>query len=522
MFSNPLNRKATYWAGALILLAVFVTFFHNSIPDVVLAEDEADYVYAANKGFFGNYLDRKTLPFTTFLKMGLSRGTQKDSKTDLSKFIRSSDDISVYRHWHGPLYFYYLSLGRWIFGDSDFRVRMYSLLFQFFCALAVFSGCMLLLRRTCSFSVSLLTALCLLGSVSLYVSTMILSTHGALTFTCILCLFFLIKAVQTGAEGYFFLSAAFLALTFLSNEYAAAMMVTWVICALFVKYRLGKNNFKLLRVIRTSFLIWIGVIFVMWPASIIKLSLLKSYITQAYFMIYRGSAFSPMPIWKYWMTRFEHLPVDMSIAFSGLLLGSFLLVRKRKYMLFPIITYMVLILATTLRNQCLNPTYTVTFIAAGTIALGISVSFLLEKKRFLQILTLATLCVIQFSFLKLTFLPEFINAPSPKTQMVRYIEKEKPQRILAVRFSMPIIRHYYPSVTVDTFTPEIYGSKESLADISNALSEGKSYNGLIFHGKNLEPVIELVSNRYDYDSVQFESWKEEEKWVYFRLKPKDI
>ena len=34
-------------------------------------------------------------------------------------------------------------------------------------------------------------------------------------------------------------------------------------------------------------------------------------------MVWR-SAFSPMPVWKYWISRFSVLPFDMGISFSGL------------------------------------------------------------------------------------------------------------------------------------------------------------------------------------------------------------
>ncbi len=51
---------------------------------------------------------RPASPLPDFLRIGLSRGRQTGGRQELSEFIRQSNDIVFYRHWHGPLYHYFL------------------------------------------------------------------------------------------------------------------------------------------------------------------------------------------------------------------------------------------------------------------------------------------------------------------------------------------------------------------------------------------------------------------------------
>ncbi|NLP02400.1 MAG: hypothetical protein GX089_07895 [Fibrobacter sp.] len=516
------KRKILIISLNLILVVLFcvIFFFANSLPEICLYEDEADYVYVVRKGFIANYMDSGTLPFTQFLKLGFSAITSQKSKTELSRIIRSADDISVYRHWHGPLYFYYLVTGKWIHKNQDHLIRMYSLMVQLFCAITVFAGFLFLLGYSNSITTFFLTALCVLGSTSLYFSTAILSTHGVFTLACIGCLFVLIKAVQSGKVMYYHISAGIMGVVFLSNEYAVLMMVTWVSSLLFAEMKRKVGFRKILRIFIVSMIIWLGVIFILWPASLLKFSLIKSYMTQAYFMVFRGSAFSPMPVWKYWISRFSALPFDMGISFSGLSLGLLILLRKRQYLFFPPVFYMTLVLLTTLRNQSLNPTYTVTFVVTGIITFGIALSTLPGLRSFYKTGLLSLMCILQIYYLTCKLFPEQKNILSPKTEIIRFLESEQPRNLLSVRYMIPIIRHYYPSIKVDSFTAEIYSHDEGLADVKRSIESGPEYDGMIFHGQYLSQYLEIIDDRYYFDPVSFGSENGVESWTYLRLKPR--
>ena len=103
----------------LAILALCAFFYGQSVSTDYLGYDEADYMYAASKGLCANYFDKNAIPFSTFVEQGLRKGLKREERTSLSDFMRRRDDITFYRHYHGPLYFYALSLSRSVLGKSE-------------------------------------------------------------------------------------------------------------------------------------------------------------------------------------------------------------------------------------------------------------------------------------------------------------------------------------------------------------------------------------------------------------------
>src|SRR3712207_6018507 len=71
--------------------------------------DSADYMYAGTRGFWRNYTDAGTLSLQQFVAQGLEARKHPDKKAELSKLIRTNDDIAFYRHFHGPVYAYWIA-----------------------------------------------------------------------------------------------------------------------------------------------------------------------------------------------------------------------------------------------------------------------------------------------------------------------------------------------------------------------------------------------------------------------------
>ena len=124
-----MNLKKFYYFFFLLLFSVIFLF---SIKDLVSSSrygyDEADYMFAASMGLEANYLDEGVIPLGVFLRKGLEAGRVEAKRIQLSEFIRSSEDISFYRHYHGPLYFYWLIMVQKLGGRTEYEVRWGSLL----------------------------------------------------------------------------------------------------------------------------------------------------------------------------------------------------------------------------------------------------------------------------------------------------------------------------------------------------------------------------------------------------------
>src|SRR4029079_6588105 len=128
-----------------IQIMLAATFYSGVISSAPYTYDEADYMYAASRGFSANYLDRDVLPFSTFVELGWAALAHPEARFALSEFIRNSTDISFYRHYHGPLYFYWLMA----FDEgngSEYVMRWVSFFLLFVTVVIVHVGCRTLLK----------------------------------------------------------------------------------------------------------------------------------------------------------------------------------------------------------------------------------------------------------------------------------------------------------------------------------------------------------------------------------------
>ncbi len=104
-------RKRVFLFSVLIAtLAVVCGLFADTASDAPFGYDEADYMYAGTQGFTANYLDRNAMPLATYIRKGLELAHDKTLARKMSEDVRSSGDISFYRHYHGPVYAFWIAL----------------------------------------------------------------------------------------------------------------------------------------------------------------------------------------------------------------------------------------------------------------------------------------------------------------------------------------------------------------------------------------------------------------------------
>lgn len=95
----------------MICLYVAATLIYAPvISDHPFGYDEADYMWAGKQGLWANYSDRHTISFIEFVRKGLDLSRNPGKRQSYSEYIRSSGDIEFYRHYHGPMYAYWLAL----------------------------------------------------------------------------------------------------------------------------------------------------------------------------------------------------------------------------------------------------------------------------------------------------------------------------------------------------------------------------------------------------------------------------
>src|SRR5215831_9948021 len=103
----------------LVVLAVIVPHFASATSPTPFAYDEADYMYAGTRGLLANYLDRPSQSLPDFIRKGLELARDQEQRLGMSEYIRSTGDITFYRHFHGPMYAYWVAACKAMGVDSE-------------------------------------------------------------------------------------------------------------------------------------------------------------------------------------------------------------------------------------------------------------------------------------------------------------------------------------------------------------------------------------------------------------------
>ena len=126
--------------GAAVCLLLFV----DAAPRMRFQYDEADYMVAARMGLRENYLETSSLSFPAYVRTGLRALSNQIDRTDLSESVRLRNDVSFYRHYHGPLYFHWLALVSRL-TTEEAHVRAAGLVFHLLAFVTIFVGLIWLL-----------------------------------------------------------------------------------------------------------------------------------------------------------------------------------------------------------------------------------------------------------------------------------------------------------------------------------------------------------------------------------------
>jgi hypothetical protein len=517
-----LRENMLFFALSAIALAlVFYFTYRSRISGVSFDIDEADYMYSLEKGFSAHYFDRNTLSIRTFIETGFSKGMKRDKDTELSKMIRSADDITLFRHFHGPLYFYYMILAEKFVGKSERAVRTASLFLLYISSIVMLSGCLMVLGGRRGRIPSFLTALLALLSPSLFFTASMVSPHAMYVVWCSLSLFCMVQAVATGKKMWLYISAFVVAVTFLTTEYVVVLLICWVVSVIAV-YRKDRSAFRSRgRFILNSLIIYAGVITVLWPAAFFKMSLLKSNLVIAYTFFLRGIIRSSQPLLEFWWNRIAASPVEYGIIAMGVIVTVYCVVVKKKISLLPLLLYLVLIMLMEVRHLAPVPTYVSSIVIAGFAAAGITLTVIFEKKTWVPICLLSFLCIASFIQLRFYYLPcQLSPRLLLRTEITTFLKKEMPEKVLVARPMLSLIHYYFRGMTADSYIYESASKEQQITDIKASLTMHADYNGIIYTGKSVREVEAVIAEHYACEPVVFTRPDWDEEWVYFRLRQK--
>src|SRR6201998_1470170 len=454
----------------LVFVALLMVLAWGAALDSPYGYDEADYMYATKLGLVANYTDTPTMPIVEFLRTGLSRGRDSRRHSQLSELIRGSNDVVFYRHWHGPLSFYWLMLVSHLDLDEH-RTRLFTLVFPICSLLVIYLGCIWVFGETQGKWAAVLgSALCAWSVPTIRSNE--LAPHQAFACCFLACLMLLSKIVTTGNRRYFYWAVVMAALSCCLLEVGFVVVATVILCGYLERRSLRADRAFAIR----SLLVFIATVLAVWPGAIVKLSFVKGYLFMAYLALFRKSAWGPEGIVETWEKRIFNSPVEWLIIVVSLLIWRFSRrLEGNRRVLYPFLIYVAIMLVTTIRVTTGTPRYALLFQPAFEVLAGcILATYLVGIRR--PAVTAAILGLVLFAetWVNLKWHPA---DPDPRlSSLLEYVRSNhlENSRMWAPQADVPVLHYYFPNSQLRGYTDQI----PELSILRDGRTDGLLYPGL--------------------------------------------
>ncbi len=499
----------------LLSIIIFVWYISGYILPYRFDYDESDYMYAVDKGFVANYTDQHSISFYTFMKKGIESGKDEAKKTALSEYIRKTDDISFYRHYHGPMYYYYLVITKYFIGNSEYAMRWATMGLHLLCFIAIYICCLWLFQNN-SRQIALIASLMYITSVVNIESTSKITTHGFYVLTVILTLFALSNFIRTKKISSLYLSLIFLCTALFTLEYSVFLALAYLIVSFSFRKQLFLNWTKtewrkfILKAVGLCLIVFI----LLWPGGLLKLTLIKNHIYLLYFTfirqnIYTGSSFSGI-----WWQRITQSPFEYCLLLATTVIFIYQMVRKKKHQtLAPFFIYFVLVFLTTFRNRSPYVQYVSSlFPPLFIIASAVIVNYLKDKRRAMQysisILILLGLLVNNY-FHHQTYRDEKREL-ARLDELVDYFQKYRltSQAVLIPRLYLPTMHYYFQNAQLHSY--------EDITSLPKSLQKLTQENiaGIVFESQSADDWKSVIPDNHTVPYLITQNVRTGEK-IYF-------
>jgi Dolichyl-phosphate-mannose-protein mannosyltransferase len=373
----------------LALLGVAFGLVASRISTGLFGYDESDYMYAAQFGPAAHWLDLEAMPLVEYVRIGLGRGRDPQQRQAISELSRAGKDPNVYRHWHGPVYWYWLGFVT-NFTQDEHALRWLSLFFPIITAITLYFGTLRILPEDSGPLAAILSAALFLWS-PVTLETTELAPHLAFVFFTLTSLLFLSKVMVDGTRRDWYAAVVAAGVAFCTLEVTFVLVAVLAIGAWRKRAALALD----LRFCVTSIAAFITTVLVIWPAGLLKLTFAKAYLFMAYLALFRKTAWGNVGFAGAWAQRFALSPLEWILILVGLVL----FVRRRRQpsarAVEPFVWFALLMVLTLLRVNGEGPRYSTPYLFALDVVAGwmiaSALSFYEFKARYAAVLGLIAL-----------------------------------------------------------------------------------------------------------------------------------
>jgi hypothetical protein len=439
---------------AILLVLGFRLLSHPYVLDGPFSYDEADYMYAVSQGYLANWTDRPALSLSEFVRLGLHSGREVQRRTELSETIRGSGDILFYRHWHGPLYYYSLLWtrhGSEPVGGQERMVRSASLWIPAVGVGLVYLGCAFLLP---DFPAAALLAAVFYGASYTVATVSELAPHQLFVILSLASLVFLAKFDVTRDRRWWWCSVAAAALSFATMEVAFVGVAVLLLYAWRRRIELGTD----LRFWIRSVALFIVAVLATWPAGILKLEPLRSYMFMAYLAVFRKGAWGDVTFAETWETRFQSGLAEWLLIVLALLIWRRSRQKPWARAAQPFLLFGVLMLAVMLKVYATSPRYALPFHGSLMVFAGLVLGSVLEGwAPPAKWVTSAVMCsaVIASTWHYLQMHP---SRPNLRSQQILQTVNAHPldgRRVLVPQGDVTLFHYYFPRVSLKLYRNDV-------------------------------------------------------------------
>lgn len=447
------------WIDAAVILALASAYWWSSsrlVHSAPYGYDEADYMSAASMGFRANWLDSPSISIGEFFRSGTG-ATRGGSRTALSTSIRSRGDVLFYRHWHGPLYYYWMVAAAPRFGHDEAAMHRFALIFPALAFVLVYCGLRTLIPRGQGQVAALLFGFLYLFSYSNVRTASMLGPHSLFVLLCLAVALSLAKLAATGRLAYWWAAVGSAALAAATLEIGVILVpVLAAVCWIerggaFAGWRLR----RWLRFSALSLALFLGVLTAVWPAAIFKLSILKAVLFMTYLAVFRRSAWGDVGFFESWWNRLAGSPIEWLLVLAGL--AVFVRYRRDLRVAAPALVLAGLMLAAVLRVVSADYRYMSVYFPALQLAAAIALARALAGWR-----PVAAGALLVAACLALLWNSErhfSLEARSPGSNAWAPISFVKngnlgAKRMLVPQGAVPVLHFYFPRAVLRGYETE--------------------------------------------------------------------
>lgn len=318
-------RKAVELAAVAVLGLALLWTMRGRMAGYPYGYDEADYLLTAERGFLAHWWDSPSLTLPEFVRLGRS-GSERRALSDM---VRERGFVDFYRHWHGPLYFYWMMN---LDASCERCARWVSLVFHFAAYLVVYAG----VSALAGIPAGLAAAVGYWISFTNLQTAIQLIPHSLFTLCYITSLLAMAWWLKSGRAWAWYTAVVFAALAFCTLEVALILIATLAATAW-----LGRERFTRAMALR-SVGVFVTTVLVVWPAGLLKLSFVKAYIFMAYLALFRKAAWGTENVAGSWVGRILASPVEWALLLAGVALVAWKWRRWRE--LLPLAVFGVLMI----------------------------------------------------------------------------------------------------------------------------------------------------------------------------------